>query len=689
MAETLEQSAPAAPRSDRASSHPHVPDWWPPAIAAGLTLLALLLRLHRIDHEPLWLDEGYTLLFSGMSLPKLILVGGAHEHPPLYYLLVHAIRAVHDSYLVPRLVSAVAGALSVFAVYLVGARLFSRAAGLIAAALLAIAPLHVWYGQDGRGYELAGLFVLLSYWCLLRALDAPRLSSWIAYALLTVASIYTEYTTAFVLLPQALFLLTARRRGLTFRLLISWFTAAVLFAPWAATVAHDAAGIASDYWIPPPTLSSFSATLLEFLGFLTPCPSPPCRGTLIGLPVLAGNETAVALSVVALTLLIGIMRRDLAVTVTVTWLSLPFLLVLLLAVRRSLYLDRVFLDAGIALYLLIGWGVTLLPSINPARLRGRPTRPPDRPRPPARIAIPGVTALLIAGAVCAASLAQLNPIYAGGVNPDWRTLARDFAAAYRPGQSVIFMPGVLRSLLASYLPSGWHATRETPVWSRVYLDVPGWQSRYPQPSAPSLRQRVAIEARLRNVQFSAAARGQRDVWLITYNYSGMNDSRRWFSDRGFQLLLSQLYGGDTRLELWSQAGPSHLGPPVVLDDGFRHGWHHAGTVVLRGGQAVAQGNTVLARAFPLRAGHTYSVSIDYRGMPPAAKPVIAVRAFDRSGHLLATFPRTKWYDWPVTGVWLSQPFGFVAPPGAARAVLTLDTGWGQARWRHVAVYQER
>src|SRR5579859_7320753 len=135
----------------------------------GLALVALGLRMYNIGHESLWLDEGYTLLFSRLSFPQLFAVGGAHEHPPLYYLLVHIGLGIHDSYLVPRVITAFAGALSVLALAALGTRMIGRRAGLIAAALLAVAPFHVWYGQDGRGYELAGLAVLLSYWSLLRA----------------------------------------------------------------------------------------------------------------------------------------------------------------------------------------------------------------------------------------------------------------------------------------------------------------------------------------------------------------------------------------------------------------------------------------------------------------------------------------------------------------------------------------
>jgi hypothetical protein len=81
-------------------------------------------------------------------------------------------------------------------------------------------------------------------------------------------------------------------------------------------------------------------------------------------------------------------------------------------------------------------------------------------------------------------------------------------------------------------------------------------------------------------------------------------------------------------------------------------------------------------------------------------PSVRLQAFDRSGKILGGihnglgwyvdwFPRTMWYDMPVNGTWISQPFGFVAPPGAVRATLSLRNGWGMTFWRTIAVYRER
>lgn len=639
---------------------------WVVAIPA-LTVLALAVRLYAIDRQPLWLDEGYTLLFSGMPLPKLLTVGGAHEHPPLYYLIVHFVRRLHESYLVPRYVSAVSGALTVPALAALGARVHSRPAGLVAAALLAVAPFHVWFSRDGRGYELAGLVVVLSYYLLFTALRDPRRRTWALYAVVTALCLYAEYTTAFALAPQLVAVAVARGRGITRPLFVAWAAVAVLFAPWIGIVALDAASIAGNYWIPAPTLSAFSFTVLEFFGLVTSCSAQPCTGVELTLPALAGHEAVLALlasAVAVMVAAVAMWRRDFVATILALWLVAPFALLLLVSLRQSLFLDRVLLDATFPLYLLLGIGVA--PGIR------RPSR-----------------ALLSLGVVLAtigAGLATLGPIFAQSPNPDWRAAMRTFGTAYRPGQSVAIYPGALSTIIAAYLPDGVQPRRVQPLWSRVYVDVPGWESQYPTLINPSLAQRTAVEAQLRDRQLRAATRGTRRTWLMTEDYPGISDVRLWFVDRGYRLVLGEEFANHARIELWSLDPPSALGPPVArLLDGH---WPRRGPVSSARGVLHQGAGGAVTRSFPVRPGEAYSIEVRYRGVPPA-RPQIGLLVYDSAGRQMAAFPNDRWYDLPVNGAWLSNPFGFVAPPGAVRAMLYLNSKDGRSEWRDVAIYRER
>jgi mannosyltransferase len=623
----------------------------------ALTLLALLVRLPGLDREPLWLDEGYTLLFSSLPLPKLLTVGGAHEHPPLYYLLVHAGMSIWPSYLVTRLISTLAGSLAIPAIFLLARRFFSAPAGFIAALLLAVSPFHVWYSLDGRAYELAGLFVLLSYLCLSMATDGAGWRAWAAYGVVTLAALYTEYMTVLVLAPQALYLLRSRRPLIT-----TWIAIALGYAAWIGVVLRDTATVAAAYWVPPPTVHDVMTTGLEFLGLATPCPSPPCTGQVFS-PISAWPAVPVVIAVAAalLALVLGVRRGDFPAVVLGLWLFLPFAVILALAPVRSLYLDRVFLDATYPLFILVGVAAVVLVR------RG--------------MAAPAV---LVLAALLLANIGTTSLLFGDPRNPDWRSVARDLRAAYRPGQAVMFNPGVLRTLVGSYLPSGWHATRERALWTRSYIDVPGWQRYYPQASRTGKADRARLEALLRDRQLADVTRDSRLTWLVTYDYPGVSDTRRWFTTHGFQPLVSEIYFGDTRLELWGRAGPSSLGTPVEPPT-FDRSWRAKGDVAVNAATATENGRSSLTRRFRVHPGEAYSFDVGYQAIPPAG-PTVSVSVYNSDGDRLGTYPRTRYYDLPATGVWLRQPFGLVAPPGAYRAVLTVRNRWGETRWRAVGIY---
>lgn len=623
------------------------------AAVAGLTLIALVIRAAGINHESLWLDEGYTLLFSRLPFPQLISVGGAHEHPPLFYVLCHLLFGVNASPLMPRLVSLVAGTLLIPLVYFLGRRLLSPTAGLLAALLIAISPLAIWYSQDGRAYALASLLVAASYLLLLRAIDGRSRADWTLYCLCVLACLYTEYTTIFALVPHVFFLRRARRE-LTFAGLAVF----VGYLPWLSVLLHNTMEVAGDYWIPPPTLGSVTTTALGFLGVVTPCPSPPCSG--FSPPGIAAIGTLLAaLLVVALAILTfwSWRARSWSRMVLLTWLLCPFVIILALAPFRSLYLDRAFVDSLAPFALLLAAGVLALPLRLGAGL---------------------------AAVVLASNLATSTLLFTTHSNPDWRSLARDFAAAYRPGDAIMYNPGVLKSLLSAYLPSDWHPTRERGLWSRSYVDVPGWQKYYPRATGTDKPTRMYVDAVLRNRQLRSVSTGERNVWLVTLDYSGLNDTRRWFISHGFQPRMSELYDGDSRLELWSKDPPSALGPAVVP---ARWGprWKLNGQTRVAGGVVLERQHATLARSFAVGPGGLYSVQVHYRSQ--WGFPLLSVDLYDRNGALLATFPRTKWYGFPANGVWLSQPFGFIAPPGAVRARITAATKWGQVAWQTIAVYR--
>jgi len=174
------------------------------AVVGGLMLLALALRL------PLMRDSllGDELIMYGIVHDHglgdvLSVVRDTEKTPPLHFALAWAAAHIGDPTWSVRLPSLLAGIALVPLGYALGLRTAGRAAGLVAAAILALQPYSMFYGTEARAYALVALLAGLSTLCLLRALDTRSRWWWAAYALAVLGVAYTHYIGIFVLATQA------------------------------------------------------------------------------------------------------------------------------------------------------------------------------------------------------------------------------------------------------------------------------------------------------------------------------------------------------------------------------------------------------------------------------------------------------------------------------------------------------
>src|SRR5690242_20250586 len=124
-------------------------------VLAMLVLLGGALRLLRLGHEPLWVDEGFSWRWAHLPLADLWGAAGRLEYnPPLYYTLQHAALALGDGSFQLRLPSALLSALAIPLGYRLARDLAGRGAALLAALLVALSGPLVSYGQEARGYAL-------------------------------------------------------------------------------------------------------------------------------------------------------------------------------------------------------------------------------------------------------------------------------------------------------------------------------------------------------------------------------------------------------------------------------------------------------------------------------------------------------------------------------------------------------
>jgi len=204
-----------------------------------ITFLAFALRIARLDFQPLWWDEGWTVYFATSDIPSMVARTAIDIHPPFYYLLLHLwILFLGSSPFAIRFFSLLVGVLSLPLIFLVARHLFNPSIGLLAALVWAVAPFPIYYSQEARMYALVTFLGLLSTFFALQIWKGLKgeisIGLWAAYILTTTAAAYTQYYAAFIPLAQILFLLILARHNLS--LILKWLAAQAIWllfcAPW-------------------------------------------------------------------------------------------------------------------------------------------------------------------------------------------------------------------------------------------------------------------------------------------------------------------------------------------------------------------------------------------------------------------------------------------------------------------------
>jgi 4-amino-4-deoxy-L-arabinose transferase-like glycosyltransferase len=180
----------------------------PATAVVALTVAGLAVRLYALGERGFWFDEvAFAYVTRLSTLDDLI----AHinlwaDHTPLSFFLVWLVRGLGADEATVRLPFALAGALGVPSLYLLGKALAGPRVGFLAALLLALSPFAVFYSQDVHPYAPLMLFTTLQVLFAYRAAIASRPLDWIGLALFTLLNLYNAYLTLALAAAVALFL---------------------------------------------------------------------------------------------------------------------------------------------------------------------------------------------------------------------------------------------------------------------------------------------------------------------------------------------------------------------------------------------------------------------------------------------------------------------------------------------------
>ncbi|MEZ4570847.1 MAG: glycosyltransferase family 39 protein [Thermomicrobiales bacterium] len=392
-----------------------------------------LLRLYRFDDLSLWLDEGFTVYFSRLPWFDVLGFGGEYDpHPPLYYVLVKLVALAVPDLQAGRLLSVLTGTATILVLYFIVARLMHPPAGIIAALLLAVSPLHYWYSQEARQYAPMTLAIGIAYLALIEFNRRPGWGWATGAGFSALAAIYIDYSAIFALVPAvgAGLLIIYRKRREAAPLVAAGIGALVGFLPWLPQARASAEREGADRaWYLGVSLDRVQNALLSIAGLHgrglyywgDPAPWerwPDLRLLLFGLLLAISAGGLIALG-----------RRSLLSVVVVAGLAGGTVLVAAcLSLLSPAFAERTILPAT------LGWSalVACLPFATSHRV-GR------------------LAGVLVVIAWFGLSLVTLDAVRDGD-KQHWEALAADADRAADYGWPVVMAPAVSETLIKLYAP---------------------------------------------------------------------------------------------------------------------------------------------------------------------------------------------------------------------------------------------
>ena len=222
------------------------------ALWLGLLLVAAVaLRVREAIRAPMWFDEIYTWWVARGGPFEAIGIAARDVHPPLHFVLLGTWGLAGDATLWLRSLSILFGLAAIVITFLMTRDMFGRGAAFIAAALLVIHPMHIYFSQEVRSYALLWILLPSAWWFMWRWVRYDRRRDAVLYAVSAVLALYTHYFAGFVLaLGGAWGLAVLLREPKRLSQWLAWNGVVVLaFAPQVPTLLAQIERQSGAHWM--------------------------------------------------------------------------------------------------------------------------------------------------------------------------------------------------------------------------------------------------------------------------------------------------------------------------------------------------------------------------------------------------------------------------------------------------------
>lgn len=207
----------------------------------AVLLLASALRIHDLNAQGMWGDEGWSIwLARGDSPREIMSMVITDQHGPVFSFLLRGwFEIAGPTVLGLRWLTVLFSIASVALLYRLGARLFMPLAGVGAALAFALMDKHVVLTQEVRGYPITFFMMMVVALFYLRWREGRR-GAGFGFVAASVIGVHLHYYAGMITLACALHaLVTLRGRDRWRRFLALNALIVLAFVPWMAVAAYQ------------------------------------------------------------------------------------------------------------------------------------------------------------------------------------------------------------------------------------------------------------------------------------------------------------------------------------------------------------------------------------------------------------------------------------------------------------------
>ncbi|GIW03818.1 MAG: hypothetical protein KatS3mg059_0438 [Thermomicrobiales bacterium] len=651
-------------------------------LAGGIVTLGAALRIYHLFHLSLWLDEGFTVLYSRLPWSSVLGLNGFYSpHPPLFFSLVKAVAAVTSDAVAGRLISVTAAIATLPVFYALATRLLDRRSALVATGVLAVSPLHIYYAQEARMYALLVLLISVTYLALVSYWQQPAWRWAVLYGIAGALAMYIDYSAVYALAPQVVPLaLIVHRQGKQARPLgLAIAAAGLAYLPWLpqvlATVssANEETRRETYLGVAPGRVATVLLSVAGIAGdgsyFRGSGMAPWNRAPQLRVILLAATVAVLVAGIAALW-----RQRRLGLVIAGCLSAGTVLVAVWISLISPGFAERTVLAAT------LGWALLAGAAVSAGTRRNW------------LIVAACSLAVVLLGAV-----STVGAIFTGAHKQEWRTAAADVATIAPLGMPLVTYSygAVANTLIDVYQPGLLDHLPLVTIRDGALEDL---LSNGVLPAVGLTRQDLAAGKLAEALPASDPAYDV--VWYLYPPRTGEREVHAAFQAAGYIRIYRKLYD-DPRYRIWLDLyvrPGARIGTAIPVNGHFlddARGWarpdHGVALTPDSEGNVLTVSNsarlgTTVMRELPARGEGIYMLVAETQTSLPANMVQIAVTCLNQGGEPVATSASEAPATPPPPETWLARPTAVWCPSEAATVRITLtNLGMGDVAFRNLSL----